>query len=60
MPASTRRTCASSAGVAVAISPYSGKILGSEDMPDGVSVPPIVAGDTVYFLANDATLAAYR
>lgn len=57
---SDRLIVASSAGVAVAISPYSGKILGSEDMPDGVSVPPIVAGDTVYFLANDATLAAYR
>lgn len=57
---SDRLIVASSGGLAVAISPYSGKILGSEDMPDGVSVPPIVAGETVYFLADDATLAAYR
>ncbi|HEY9163979.1 MAG TPA: PQQ-binding-like beta-propeller repeat protein [Magnetovibrio sp.] len=57
---SDRLIVASSDGVAVAVSPYSGKILGSESMPDSVSVPPIVAGDTVYFLADDATLAAYR
>ena len=57
---SDRLIVSSSSGLAVAISPYSGRILGSEDMPDGVSVPPIVAGDTVYFLADDATLAAYR
>jgi len=57
---SDRLIVASSFGTAVAISPYSGKILGSEEMPDGVSVPPIVAGNTVYFLADDATLAAYR
>ncbi|MEG3618891.1 PQQ-binding-like beta-propeller repeat protein [Magnetovibrio sp. PR-2] len=57
---SNRLIVASSNGVAVAISPYSGNILGSEDMPDGVSVPPVVAGQTVYFLADDATLAAYR
>ena len=29
-------------------------------MPDGVSVAPIVAADTVFFLANDAELVAYR
>lgn len=57
---SDRLIVSSSSGIAVAVSPYSGRILGSEDMPDGVSVPPIVAGDTVYFLADDATLAAYR
>lgn len=57
---SDRLIVASSDGIAVAISPYSGKILGTADMPDAVSVPPIVAGDTVYFLADDATLAAYR
>jgi len=57
---SDRLIVASSDGVAVAVSPYSGKILGSEDMPDGVSIPPVVAGETVYFLADDATLAAYR
>ncbi|MBL4747737.1 MAG: PQQ-binding-like beta-propeller repeat protein [Magnetovibrio sp.] len=57
---SDRLIVASSRGIAVALSPYTGKVLGSENMPDGVSVPPIVAGDMVYFLADDATLAAYK
>ena len=57
---SDRLLVASSDGIAIAVSPYSGNILGSEDMPDSVSVPPVVAGETVYFLADDATLAAYR
>ena len=57
---SDRLVIASSSGQAVAISPYSGKILGSENLPDGISVPPVVAGDTVYFLADDATLVAFR
>ncbi|MCW8915100.1 MAG: PQQ-binding-like beta-propeller repeat protein [Magnetovibrio sp.] len=57
---SNRLIVASSDGLAIALSPYTGKILGSEEMPDGVSVPPVVAGETVYFLADDATLAAYR
>lgn len=57
---SNRLIVASSQGIAVAISPYTGRILGSEQMPDGVSVPPIVAGNMVYFLADDATLAAYQ
>jgi hypothetical protein len=29
-------------------------------MPAGVSVSPVVADNTVYFLANDAELVAYR
>ncbi|MBL4693390.1 MAG: PQQ-binding-like beta-propeller repeat protein [Magnetovibrio sp.] len=57
---SDRLIVANSQGLAVAISPYTGKILGSENMPDGVSVAPIVAGNMVYFLADDATLAAYQ
>ena len=57
---SDRLIVASSHGIAVAVSPYSGRILGSEDMPDGVSVSPVVAGNMVYFLADDATLAAYQ
>ena len=57
---SDRLIVASSDGAAVAVSPYTGDILGSESMPDGVSVPPIVAGETVYFLSDNATLSAYR
>ncbi|MCK4939392.1 MAG: PQQ-binding-like beta-propeller repeat protein [Rhodospirillaceae bacterium] len=57
---SDRLIVVSSEGAAVAISPYSGRVIGSEKMPDGVSVSPIAAGNSVYFLANNATLVAYR
>lgn len=58
--ASDRLIVAGSNGEALAISPYSGKILGVVEMPDRVSVPPIVANGNVYFLADDARLVAYR
>lgn len=58
--ASDRLIVAGSHGYAMAISPYTGRIIGQVKMPDGVSVPPVVAGNTVYFLANDAELVAYR
>ena len=51
---SDRLIAAGSHGEALAISPYTGRILGSVELPSGISVPPIVAGDTVYFLADDA------
>ncbi len=57
---SNRLIVAGSSGRALAISPYTGKIIGSEEMPGGVSVPPIIADGTVYFLSDDATLSAYR
>jgi len=58
--ASDRLIVAGSHGWAMAISPYSGRIIGQVKMPSGVSVPPVVADGTVYFLANDAELVAYR
>ena len=58
--ASDRLIVAGSAGEALALSPYSGQILGKEEMPDGVSIAPIVADGTVYFLSDDAELSAYR
>jgi outer membrane protein assembly factor BamB len=45
---------------ALAISPYTGRILGVQEMPDRVTVPPVVADGSVYFLADDAQLVAYR
>ena len=57
---SDRLIVAGSEGEALAVSPYSGDILGKQDMPAGVSVPPIVADGTVYFLSDDAELVAYR
>jgi len=58
--ASDRLIIAGSNGEALAVSPYNGKILGVVEMPDGVSVPPVVANGSVYFLANDAELVAYQ
>lgn len=58
--ASDRLIVAGSNGEALAVSPYSGKILGIVEMPDRVSVPPIVADGSVFFLADDARLVAYR
>ncbi len=58
--ASDRLIVAGSNGQALAISPYSGNVLGVVEMPDGVSVPPVVANGSVYFLADDAELVAYQ
>ncbi|MBT4464249.1 MAG: PQQ-binding-like beta-propeller repeat protein [Rhodospirillaceae bacterium] len=58
--ASDRLIITGSHGEVYSVSPYSGDIMGSVEMPSGISVPPIVAGGSVYFLANSATLVAYR
>lgn len=58
--ASDRLIIAGSSGSALAVSPYSGNILGSVDMPDAVTVAPVIADKTVYFLSDDAELVAYR
>jgi len=58
--ASDRLIVAGSHGEAWALSPYSGNLLGTLEMPDGVSVPPIVANGALYFLADNAELVAYR
>ncbi len=55
-----RLIVAGSHGGVLAVSPYTGRILGQEDLPDGVSVPPVVAGGSVYFLSTEAELLAYR
>ncbi|MBL6945897.1 MAG: PQQ-binding-like beta-propeller repeat protein [Rhodospirillales bacterium] len=58
--ASDRLIVAGSHGISYAISPYDGRFLGQMEMPDGVSVPPIVANGTVYVLTDDANLVALR
>ena len=55
-----RLIVATSKGYAFAVSPYSGKILGFIDLDEGVSLPPVVAYDTVLFTTNDADLIAYK
>jgi len=57
---SDRLLIAGSHGVVMAVSPYTGSIMGKVEIPDGVSVSPVVAGGSVYFLSNDAELVAYR
>ncbi len=58
--ASDRLLVASSTGEVYALSPYDGRIMGKVNMPSGISVPPIIAGRSVYFLADNASLVAYR
>lgn len=58
--ASDRLIVAGSNSEALAISPYDGRLIGIVEMPDGVSVAPVVGNGTVLFLANDAELVAYR
>jgi hypothetical protein len=42
------------------VSPYTGEPLGRMEVPDGITMPPIVADGTIYFLTDDAELIAYR
>jgi outer membrane protein assembly factor BamB len=50
----------SSQGIALAISPYTGKVIGQIELPDPVSLTPIVADQTLYFLTDEAELLAFR
>ena len=58
--ASDRLIIAGSHGVALSVSPYTGQIIGRERLPDRISVAPVIANRTVYFLTDDAELIAYR
>jgi outer membrane protein assembly factor BamB len=58
--ASDRLVLVSSEGYAVAISPYSGQMLGRIELPKGALIPPIVADGTIYVLTDNADLIALR
>lgn len=58
--ASDRLIVAGSHGEAMSVSPYTGDVLGREDMPSGVTIAPVTAQGTLLFLTNDADLVAYR
>jgi len=58
--ASDRLILVSNYGIAVAVSPYDGKILGQLELSDNASIPPVVAGGTIYVLTDDAELVALR
>ncbi|MGE0256131.1 MAG: PQQ-binding-like beta-propeller repeat protein [Alphaproteobacteria bacterium] len=47
-------------GRAIALSPYSGEIIGEISISGGVSLAPAVADGALYFLTDDADLVVYR
>ena len=47
-------------GYALSFSPYDGELLGTQLIPGGAHVPPVVANGTVYVLTDDARLLALR
>ena len=57
---SDRLIAVSSHGFAAAISPYTGELLGQQELPAGVQIAPIVADGTIYILTDSATLVALR
>ncbi|MFT5181082.1 MAG: outer membrane protein assembly factor BamB [Alphaproteobacteria bacterium] len=58
--AGDRLIVSGSHGVALSLSPYTGEIIGEQEMPDAVSLPPAIANQTLYFLTDEARLVAYR
>jgi outer membrane protein assembly factor BamB len=58
--ASDRLIVVSSSGQALSLSPYTGKILGSIGLPDGVTIAPIVADKTLIFVTDSGEMVAYR
>jgi outer membrane protein assembly factor BamB len=58
--AGDRLIVSSSLGELLAISPYTGQLLGSIDVNAPMFIPPIVAGATIYVLTDKGRLIAYR
>ena len=58
--ASDRLILVSNYGLAVSVSPYNGEVLGRMELSDPASIPPVVAGNTLYILTDDADLVALR
>ncbi|MBT7292969.1 MAG: PQQ-binding-like beta-propeller repeat protein [Rhodospirillaceae bacterium] len=47
-------------GDALAISPYTGRLMGRLEMPHGVRVAPVAANGTLFILTDDGNLVALR
>ncbi len=58
--AGDRLVLVSSEGGAVAVSPYTGKVIGRLSLPGEVLLAPVVADATLYVLTDDADLVAFR
>jgi len=50
----------SSFGDMVMLSPTTGDVISTEELPDGVSISPIISGDTMILLTENGDLLAYR
>jgi outer membrane protein assembly factor BamB len=57
---SDRLVAVSSTGIAVAISPYTGELLGKMAVPAGTYISPVVANGLLYLYTSDAQLVALR
>jgi outer membrane protein assembly factor BamB len=57
---SDRLIVAGSQGAALSLSPYTGDILGEITLPEGVTIAPIVADNTLYFMTDRARVVALR
>ena len=55
-----RLLVASSLSEVASVSPYTGELLGKAPLAGPVSLPPVVAEGTVYFLTDGGELLAYR
>jgi len=58
--AGDRLILAGSHGFATSVSPYTGEVLGTEELADPVSVPPVVAHNTLFLLTDEGDLVAYK
>ena len=47
-------------GEAITMSPYSGEVLGRQELPGPALVPPVAADGTVFVVTENAQLTAYR
>jgi outer membrane protein assembly factor BamB len=50
----------SSLGEAVLVSPFTGELIGQQTMSGGGYLGPVIAGNALYLLSDDANLSAYR
>jgi outer membrane protein assembly factor BamB len=58
--AGDRLLLAGSSKAAISVSPYTGKILGTQTLDETVSLPPVIAGRTAYIITDDGSLRAFR
>ncbi len=57
---SDRLIAVSSTGIAAALSPYTGQLIGRMEIPAGTYIAPVVANGTLYLYTSDAQLVALR